>query len=292
MEEAACEKATVIVLGMSGATLAELQFGIGLSVGKLKKELTPILAPDEWTADSTTVMLAYDGEEPDDGRSLQDMGIQASETVYFTGVVYNPHKLRMMDIERIHKEAVERSHAEAAEERRRRAEKKKKLIAERMQEVEAEFEETRQEEGPLLMLANEPASAPAAAKSSSAACPDAKVNEIVAAYKAFFDHISFRKGWTEPPFTLSEVASAFACAARIVALIRIEVLDVRDPGFKIRQVEGSARDWMHSPECGTLLRDDPNAFLEGLVHATFKDANGYVEGLTLGEVDELMKLYS
>lgn len=268
-----------------------------------------MLAAVEGTADSTRLMLAYDGEEPDDARSLQDMGVQASETVYFTGVVYHPQALVIMEITKIRRETVARSRAHAAEARRILAEKREQLLAERKQQVEVEFEESRQQEGPVLMLANEPACALTASKSSDADCqdtafraaltdgpkvvPDLKVQAkgIAAAYSSFFDHISFRKGWKEPPFTLSEVGSAFESAARVVARVRVEVLDVRDPGFKIRQVEGCARDWMHSPECATLLHDDPKAFAEGLVHATFKDANGYVERLTHCEVDELVKLY-
>ena len=120
----------------------------------------------------------------------------------------------------------------------------------------------------------------------------ASAADAAAAYEAFFDHISFRKGWKQPPFTREEAAQVFATAACIVARARVEILDVRDGGVKLRQIEGSARDWMHSPECGPLLQSDPCLFLTGLVHATFKDAKGYVEGLKENEVDSFIRLYS
>lgn len=110
---------------------------------------------------------------------------------------------------------------------------------------------------------------------------------VVAAYNDFFEHISFRKGWKEPPFAREESQDAFSDAARLVARIRVEVLDRRDEGFKIRQVDGSARDWMHGAT-GDLLRHEKMEFVSGLVHSTLMDANGYVEGLTREEVEKLM----
>lgn len=76
-----------------------------------------------------------------------------------------------------------------------------------------------------------------------------------------------------------------------MARARIEILDARNEGVKIRQVEGSARDWMHSPECRLLLKENQPLFLKGL-HATFKDAKGYVEGINESEVDGFIELYS
>lgn len=184
---------------------------------------------------------------------------------------------------------------------------------------EAAAEEVKERpQGPLLMLTAEPAGCaspqlaaiedcPVAASTapSDTACLDAaaavppaiardwrsEAAAVAAAYGSFFEHISFRKGWKEPPFTRVEAADAFADAARVVARARLEVLDRRDAGFKLRQVEGSARDWMHAPERGQLLRDEPDLFVSGLVHATFSDAKGYTEGLCQSEVDEFLKLY-
>jgi len=125
------------------------------------------------------------------------------------------------------------------------------------------------------------------------AAPDwrTKASEVADSYDAFFNHISFRKGWRELPFGQQEVAPLFTSAAGIVARVRIEVLDARDEGFKLRKVDGSACDWMHSSECRSLLQTSPNLFLEGLVHATFMDGKGYVEGLSKNEVDRLIQVY-
>ena len=46
----------------------------------------------------------------------------------------------------------------------------------------------------------------------------------------------------EPPFARAEVAGPFETAARIVGRARREVLDLTE-GLKLRQVDGSARDW-------------------------------------------------
>ena len=37
--------------------------------------------------------------------------------------------------------------------------------------------------------------------------------------------------------------------------------------------------------------DSPNAFLRGLLHATFQDANGYVEGLDAVAVERFRRRY-
>merc|ERR1711920_132047 len=113
----------------------------------------------------------------------------------------------------------------------------------------------------------------------------AKAKDVVESYESFFDHIAFRKGWKQPPFTRDEVRPAFKRAACIVARARAEVLDVQNTDIKIRQVEGSARDWMHDAGSAQLLRCDLDAFVRGLGHATFKDANGYAENLEELQVD-------
>ena len=71
---------------------------------------------------------------------------------------------------------------------------------------------------------------------------------------------------------------------------RREVLDVRNPGFKMRQLEGSARDWLHGEAASQLGSRSPE-FVRGLVHATFRDNEGYVEGLSEQEVDEFLERF-
>ena len=41
----------------------------------------------------------------------------------------------------------------------------------------------------------------------------------------------------------------------------------------------------------TADEDSPNAFLRGLLHATFQDANGYVEGLDAVAVERFRRRY-
>merc|ERR1712217_142736 len=120
----------------------------------------------------------------------------------------------------------------------------------------------------------------------------AKANDVVESYESFFEHIAFRKGWKQPPFARDDVRPAFERAACIVARVRSEILDPRSTGITIRQVEGSARDWMHGAESVQLLRSDSDAFVRGLVHATFKDAKGYVENLEELQVDGFIQEFS
>jgi hypothetical protein len=124
------------------------------------------------------------------------------------------------------------------------------------------------------------------------ASPDwqAKANAVVAAYNSFFDDLRFRKGWKQLPFSREEIATPFGIAARIVARARNEI-DARDKGITLWQTGGSACDWMHSPESQMLLRDDTNKFIAGLVHATFRDASGYVKGLDKKQVDIFIERY-
>lgn len=343
-------EASIIVSGLSGNVCSELQFDIGLSIHELKKAILPAILPG--ASEDAKLKLFFDGNEPDDDETLASIGIDASDQAHFTALVYDIHALAQMEINQMHREAIERSRQEAEEARKRILDRRKQLIAERRQEVESEYANRHgQTQGPLLMLAAEPANLPdmprnenssssntagvnaacgqavaqhvvassdlsqgllmltahpahpevvrvpidfGPGKSPSKVSPDwhVKAKEISAAYDAFFDHISFRKGWKQPPFAREEVAPLFAAAACIVARARIEMLDMRDEGIKLRQVEGSARDWMHSPTSGLLVQSNPDLFVKGLVHATFKDAKGYVEGLKESEVDRCIELYS
>jgi hypothetical protein len=109
-------------------------------------------------------------------------------------------------------------------------------------------------------------------------------NALVNAYADFFNHISLRKGWKTVPFKLDDLKPLFWAAALIVVKLRAD-LDQAMPGFKMRMVDGSAREYMWS------ITDDPAAgpesrtiFIREVVHATFKDNRGYVEGLTAERV--------
>lgn len=332
--------ALVQVTGLSGDALCELQFDVSHKIRELKDHVLPLVLSG--ASKDAQLNLFYDGSEALNDQTLASIGIEPSGQVNLTALVYDPHKLVIMEINRLHQEAVERSRLEAVQARRQRQEERARLIAERKLQVEREYVARQdQPEGPLLMLtaeaiqnpqgsSNLPASsqrtdatqnesllmlpappmpaqlqngsmlsevhtrAEPSCASTRPAIPDWReaAKAIVAAYEAFFDHISFRKGWKQPPFPLEDARPVFTIAARIVSHARIEVLDARDAGFKIRQLEGSARDWMHSPEHAVLLRDDKQKFLAGLVHATFKDARGYVEGLDEKEVNDFIQRYN
>jgi len=307
------------VSALSGDVLAEVNVGIYLSAHEIKAEILPIISPD--ASEYTVLKLFYDGQDIDEVASLSSFGLVEHDEACVTALIYDPLALAKMEIDLMHREAIERSHREALELRQQLLERRRELIAQRQQEVEQEFEARQAEpEGPLLMLAYEPANL---AEPSSKAAYDgnlhrwdqshlqsesptqysvpqaetsselqARAKDVIESYESFFDHIAFRKGWKQPPFAREEVRPAFQRAACIVARVRAEVLDSRNTGIKIRQVEGSARDWMHDAESVQLLRSSSDAFVRGLVHATFKDANGYVEDLEEPQVDDFILLYS
>ena len=115
---------------------------------------------------------------------------------------------------------------------------------------------------------------------------DGAAAAIYDAYAGFFDHISFRKGWKRPPFPRRDADPLFRRVARVAAMARSR--DLRRAGFALRQPDGAARDWMHDAPSPA---DSPNAFLRGLLHATFQDANGYVEGLDAVAVERFRRRY-
>lgn len=70
-------------------------------------------------------------------------------------------------------------------------------------------------------------------------------------------------------------------------------MDAKDPSFKLRMTDGSAREYLWSIQHGEESIEDfaqhPEKFIRGIplhlstyaleiVHNNFKDANGYVEG--------------
>jgi len=311
------DTALISVADLAGTVTSEVELSIGCTIEELKKRIRHAVAPH--ASESARLMLLFDGSEPDDRQTLHEVGIPAREHTRLTALIYDLETMVKGEVEDSYQQAVERSRQEAVAERKARAEQRQKMLEQRRRQIGAE-EPTSQ--GPPLMLTDgASAPEPAAAVSSStpllmladeapslaatepkAACPAGVAvvapavwrpvaAEIVAAYGSFFDHISFRKVWKDPPFTRAEVTDCFEAAARVVALTRLEILDQRDTGIKLRQVEGSARDWMHGPVNAPLLRDSPDRFVAGLVHATLKDAHGYVEGLCEQEVDQYIERY-
>jgi len=116
-----------------------------------------------------------------------------------------------------------------------------------------------------------------------------KILAVKNAYSSFWDHIKFKKGWAKPCISKEEVDHLLNEAAKIVVRIRKE-MDKEDPTFKLRMLEGNAREylWTVTRHC----KHNPQKFIRDIVHATFKDANGYVEGLTAEKIDQLIEKYS
>jgi len=106
--------------------------------------------------------------------------------------------------------------------------------------------------------------------------------EVLAAYNFFFEHICLRKGWRVAPFSKDEVQAPFRAAAEVVVVVRARLDSERGEGIVLRQVEGSAMNflWGWSPTCppGSNMQA-AQEFLRGLVFATLSDAKGLVEGL-------------
>lgn len=115
--------------------------------------------------------------------------------------------------------------------------------------------------------------------------------EVYTAYYGFFDHIGLRKGWRTAPFDKEEVQVPFWTAAQAVALVRAELDRSRGEGIVLRQVVGTAMDFLWSwnpdrrlePAGGSsgVIRE----FVSGLVFATLSDGRGLVEGLESGTVE-------
>lgn len=89
-------------------------------------------------------------------------------------------------------------------------------------------------------------------------------------------------------FSKEEASTPIAKVAEIVVRIRTE-LDAQEEGLKLRQLEGSAKEhlWQMQEE-KRRPSDDESQFVRDMVHATFKDGDGYIEGLTKEKVDEYL----
>jgi hypothetical protein len=97
-----------------------------------------------------------------------------------------------------------------------------------------------------------------------------------------------KRGWRKLPFTEPDLRKLLEVASETVALLRLH-LDSTTTGIKLRQVDGSAQEflWGVDQNPGIYLDGQNYTYvhdtLRGVVHATLKDAHGYVEG-----VDQLL----
>mmetsp|Transcript_5907 Transcript_5907/g.7764 ORF Transcript_5907/g.7764 Transcript_5907/m.7764 type:complete len:1006 (-) Transcript_5907:86-3103(-) len=115
------------------------------------------------------------------------------------------------------------------------------------------------------------------------------ISKVKSSYDDFFRNIKFRKGWDVPLISHEEVDPLFEAAAELTVRIR-SYLDDISPGFKMRIQGGSSQEFLW--EIDYQPKERPKEFLKGLVHATFRDAKGYVEGLTGEDIDEFIELFS
>lgn len=109
-----------------------------------------------------------------------------------------------------------------------------------------------------------------------------KAHEILGAYNSFFDHIGLRKGWRTAPFGKDEVQAPFQAAAEVVAVVRARLDEQTGGGVVLRQLEGSAMNFLWGWDPNRQLGASHQAleeFFRGLVFATLSDGRGLVEGL-------------
>lgn len=116
-----------------------------------------------------------------------------------------------------------------------------------------------------------------------------KKKQLIDAYSDFWNNIKFRRGWQKPLFTREEVLHLLDRAAEIVIRKRTEIDENGE--FKMRMVDGAAREFLwsvteHPMNPTDKIKEDK--FVHDLVHATFKDANGYVEGQTKEDLDDFI----
>eukprot|EP01114_Cavostelium_apophysatum_P013772 TRINITY_DN3411_c0_g1_i7.p1 TRINITY_DN3411_c0_g1~~TRINITY_DN3411_c0_g1_i7.p1 ORF type:complete len:740 (+),score=249.18 TRINITY_DN3411_c0_g1_i7:190-2409(+) len=116
--------------------------------------------------------------------------------------------------------------------------------------------------------------------------------EVRDSYNDFWNNIKFRRGWESPLVDMNQVSPLLDEAAEIVVRIR-SYLDEKDPSIKMRMRDGSAREYLWEWQHGdgeTSPMDNPEEFVNEMVHWTFRDANGYVEGLTEEELDRYIRI--
>eukprot|EP00927_Polykrikos_kofoidii_P032008 TRINITY_DN27397_c0_g1_i1.p2 TRINITY_DN27397_c0_g1~~TRINITY_DN27397_c0_g1_i1.p2 ORF type:complete len:236 (+),score=42.78 TRINITY_DN27397_c0_g1_i1:140-847(+) len=121
-----------------------------------------------------------------------------------------------------------------------------------------------------------------------------RASETLDAYNFFFEHIGIRKGWRTPPFQKEEVQVPFWAAAWVVSSVRSRLDEASDGGVVLRQLEGSAMDFMWGWPPGRQLSEQENAqeFYHDLVFATLSDARGLVEGLDKDTVEQYVQSYT
>lgn len=118
-----------------------------------------------------------------------------------------------------------------------------------------------------------------------------EIESVYRAYCNYYDHMKFRKGWETPFFDREKCRENWMGAAEYVVRIR-RVLDEQQPGQKLRMKDGAAQEFFHSPAAKKLGDGTSFEFLVALVHATLRDAVGYVEGLNRQKVSELLRALS
>jgi len=124
------------------------------------------------------------------------------------------------------------------------------------------------------------------------------IEHIFTSYADFFEHLSFKRGWDTPVFTLDEVRELFNVSAAIVVFIRRK-LDENDSNFKIRQVGGASQEFLwylqknrlHPPSSSSSTPDQVQYFVCHMIHYTLRDASGYVEGLTEEKVNSYIETF-
>eukprot|EP00759_Apiculatamorpha_spiralis_P011278 PhF_6_TR18679/c0_g1_i2/m.27303 len=116
-------------------------------------------------------------------------------------------------------------------------------------------------------------------------CDD--IDRVMDAYGQYWDHIRFRKGWAKPAFEPNDVKEHFEEAAEYVVRIRRH-LDTVNPGMKMRMLDGTVQTWLQT--CTAADAKDPTKLVLLLVHHSFQDATGYVEGLNKESVDSMMQI--
>jgi hypothetical protein len=112
-----------------------------------------------------------------------------------------------------------------------------------------------------------------------------QVDAVVRAYNGYYDHMRFRKGWSEPTWAKDATADVFREAAECVVRIR-QFLDSQSDEPKLRVLDGNAQAWLHGDDAKAAA--DFRTLLVPLVHESFKDARGYREGLSQGQVDTFL----
>ncbi|KNH03962.1 BAG domain containing protein [Perkinsela sp. CCAP 1560/4] len=111
-----------------------------------------------------------------------------------------------------------------------------------------------------------------------------KKEKIIDAYRAYWEHIRFRKGWAKPAFLYEDVRIPMDIAAEYVVQIR-KILDKRSPGMKMRMIDGNAQQYLQ----GITEKDTRvETFIRDIVHSSLKDATGYVERLDKKLVDNFL----